>query len=171
MTPHEQALRLVIIRVLKDLLKSADDVDREAVDGSWIPGDRLAGALERKPVGWVQLKNGAVNASVTDARAFESWVKTTRTDEWETVTVTRVRPAFQAAVIAAAKKVGKAVTADGEEIPGITVADGDPTVAVTLADNATELVAKAWQSGELWELLGELMPTLEPPAVVESEAS
>lgn len=171
MTPHEQALRLVIIRVLKDLLKGADDTDRQAVDGSWIPGDRLAGALERKPVGWVQLKNGAVNASVTDAKAFETWVAANRPEEWEKVTATRVRPAYLAAVITAAKKVGKAVTADGEEIPGITVADGDPTVAVTLADNATELVSRAWQSGELWELLGELLPTLEPIVVVESEAS
>lgn len=132
-------------------------------------GDRLAGAINRQAVGHVQLKNGTTQATVTDPKAFEGWVTTHKPDEWETVTttVTRVRPAYLSAVLGAAKKTGLAVTSDGEEIPGITVATGDPTVAVTLAEDAEALVRAAWESGELWELLGGLLPALDSPPVAE----
>lgn len=169
MTGKEQALRLTALRVLKDLLKEADDADREAVAAEWIVGDRLAGAIGRKPVGHVQLKNGAVGAAVDNKAAFEAWVKENRPDEMETVvtTVTRVRPAYQSAVLTAAKQKGVAVTAEGMEIPGITVETADPVVAVTLADDALEVVRAAWESGELWELLGGLLPALAATPVVE----
>lgn len=166
MTPKEQALRLVVVRVLKDLLKAADDGDRAQVRTDWSTGERLAGVIGGETVGYVQLKHGPAGAAVTDRAAFEAWVTTHRPDEWETVTttVTRIRPAYESAVLAAAKKAGLAVTAAGEEIPGVTVAVGEPQVAVTLADGAAELVAAGWQSGELWEIVGSLLPALEPAA-------
>ncbi|MEV0968477.1 hypothetical protein [Microtetraspora glauca] len=173
MTPKEQALRLVVIRVLKDILGAADDTDRAGVRTDWTVGDRLTATLAAEPVGAVQLRKGTIRPQVTDAGAFEAWVMANRPDEWETVTttVTRVRPAYVTAVLAAAKKTGVAVTKDGEEIPGITVAAGDPTVAVTLTEDAAELVAEAWQSGELWEIVGSLLPALEAAPAAGGESS
>ncbi|WP_431897833.1 hypothetical protein [Nonomuraea sp. bgisy101] len=169
MTREEQALRLVITRVLKDVLKDSDDSDRAAVREGWVTGDRLAGALGKRAVGHVQLRKGTTQATVTDQTAFEAWVVANRPEEWETVTttVTRVRPAYLNAILTVAKKAGVAVTADGEEIPGVTVSAGEPTVAVTLSADAAELVASAWQSGELWELIGGLLPELAAGSVAE----
>lgn len=161
MTIDDQVLRLIIARVLKDLLAATDQEVRADVRASWMVGDRLNGAIADCPVGAVQLRKGTRGATVADLSAFEAWVVEHRPEEWETVTTRRVRPAYVSAVLTAAKKTGTAVTADGEEIPGITIAAGEPTVAVTLADNAAELVAAAWQSGELWELIGGLLPALE----------
>ncbi|WP_157251073.1 hypothetical protein [Nonomuraea typhae] len=162
MSPKEQALRLAVVRVLKDLLAAADAGDREQVAAEWLPGDRLGGAINRQAVGHVQLKNGTKTASVTDPKAFENWVTLNRPEEWETITTTRVRPAYLSAVLDAAKKTGDAVTSDGEPIPGITVKTGDPTVAVTLANDAHQVVRQAWESGELWELIGSVLPALDP---------
>ncbi|MEU8271584.1 hypothetical protein AB0B89_31040 [Sphaerisporangium sp. NPDC049002] len=162
MTRDEQAVRLIVSAVLADILAKADRADRDQVRTTWVVGDRLNGVVADHPAGAIQVKKGAVRATVTDQAAFAEWVKTHRADELETVRTTRVRPAYVSAVLTAAKKTGTAVTADGEEIPGITVVAGEPTVAVTLADDAADLVSAAWQSGELWELIGGLLPALEP---------
>lgn len=165
MTPQEQAVRLIVIKVLRDhVLKVADDDARNEIRATWMTGDRLNGALAGRPAGQVQLKNGTTGAAVTDRQAFEEWVREHRGEEWETFVprpVARVRPAFESAVLALAKKQGVAVTAGGEEIPGITVSEGAPTPAVSLADDAAELVTAAWQSGELWEIVGSLLPALD----------
>ncbi len=161
MTRDEQAVRLIVSRILADLLTEADQATRAEVGTTWTVGDRLNGLIAAQPAGAVQLRKGATRATVTDPAAFEAWVREHRADEVETVRTTRVRPAFVTALLTAAKKAGAAVTADGEEIPGITVAAGDPTVAVTLADDARDLVSAAWQTGELWQLIGGLLPALE----------
>lgn len=158
----DQALRLVVARILRDLLDQADQDARADVRTTWMVGDRKGAALAGRPAGHAQLKKGTTRAVVTDPAAFEAWVSATRPDEVEQITTTRVRPAYQAAVLAGAKKAGAAVTADGEEIPGVSVTTGEPTVAVSVAEDAAELLAEAWQSGELWELLGGLLPALEP---------
>lgn len=158
----DQALRLIVAAILADLLDQADQDTRADVRTTWMVGDRKGAALAGRPAGHAQLKKGATYAKVTDPAAFEAWVMFNRPDEVEHIKTTRVRPAYQAALLAAAKKAGAAVTADGEEIPGVTVTAGEPTVAVSVAEDAAVLLAAAWQSGELWELLGGLLPALEP---------
>lgn len=155
-------LRLVVAAILADLLDQADKDTRADVRTTWMVGDRKGAALAGRPAGHAQLKKGATYAKVTDPAAFEAWVSSNRPDEVEQIAATRVRPAYQAALLAAAKKAGAAVTPDGEEIPGVTITTGEPTVAVSVAEDAAELLAEAWQSGELWELLGGLLPALEP---------
>ncbi len=159
MNSDQTVLRLIVARVLSGLLGSSDEAIRAAVRDSWMVGDRIGATLAGRPAGHVQLRKGTVRATVTDPAAFEAWADSR--GEVEHIKTTRVRPAYQSAVLAAAKKAGAAVTAEGEEIPGITVAVGDPTVAVLLADGAERLVAEAWQTGELWELIGGLLPALE----------
>jgi hypothetical protein len=155
----DQVIRLIVSRVLSDLLDRADGDLRSDVRTTWLVGDRKGAALAGRPAGAVQLKKSSRRAIVTDAAAFEAWAADR--GELESVTVSRVRPAFEAAVVKVAKEKGAAVTSDGEEIPGIVVVDGEPTVAVTLSDDAEELVRKAWESGELWEIVGSLLPALE----------
>lgn len=162
MSTPEQVVRMVVARVLREILSSADEADRETARRTWVVGDRLGATLGGRVAGHAQLRKGTTRAVVSDAEAFEAWVSENCPSEIEFLSSVRVRPSYQAAVLAAAKKTGVAVTAAGEEIPGITVTEGEPTVAVTLAEDAAELVAAAWQSGELWELLGDLLPALEP---------
>ena len=169
MTREEQTLRMIVARVLTEVLAEADKSDREAARSTWTVGDRLGGELGGKVVGAAQLKRGAVRAQVGDREAFEQWVMANRPTEVEFISSVRVRPAYQSAVLAAAKKVGVAVTSDGEEIPGVTVSEGEPSVAVTLADDAVSMVAAAWESGELWHLLGELLPAGQPALVGPAE--
>lgn len=172
MTREEMTLRMIVVRVLKDILAEADNGDREDARTTWTVGDRLGATLGGQVAGHAQLRKATTRATIGDAGAFEAWVSANRPSEIEFLSSVRVRPAYQAAVLAAAKKTGVAVTADGEEIPGVTVAEGEPTLAVLPADNAAELVAAAWQSGELWELLGNLLPVLEAaPHPPISEAS
>lgn len=170
-TRDEQAIRLIIARVLGDLINTASTAERAAVTSGWLVGDRIGAALHGRPAGAVQLRKGSTRATVSDPQALEAWVAVHHPDGIETVTTTRVRPAYQTALLAAAKQAGAAVTPAGEELPGVTVTTGDPTVAVTLAEDAAELVAAAWETGELWELLGGLLPVERPAAVPAPEGS
>lgn len=158
----DPVLRLLVARVLADLLGQADADARSDVRTSWMVGDRKGAVLSGSPVGSVQLRKGARRAVVTDPAAFEAWAYAQHADNVELIQTTRVRPAYQAAILAAAKATGAAVTGDGEEIPGVAVTETEPTVAVTLADHARTALAEAWASGELWEIVGSLLPALEP---------
>lgn len=162
MSTNDQAVRMIVARVLREILAAADEADRAVARETWTVGDRLGATLGGTVAGHAQLRKGTTRAVVSDAEAFQAWVEQVHPGEIEFISSVRVRPAYQASVLAAAKKLGDAVAAGGEEIPGITVVEGDPTVAVTLADGAVDLVAAAWQSGELWELIGDLLPALEP---------
>ncbi|MEO3856112.1 hypothetical protein [Acrocarpospora sp. B8E8] len=160
----EQAVKLIVAKVLVELIQASDKTVRGDVAKGWVVDDRINGMVGGASGGTVQVKRGAKRAAITDAGAFEEWVQENRPDEWETVIpkpFTRVRPAFVTAVLDVAKKEGVAVTPQGEEIPGVTVSQAGPQVAVSLADDAAELVADAWASGELWEIVGGLLPQLE----------
>lgn len=161
MTREELAVRLVVTRVLKEILAAADSEDRKAA-AAWAPGDRLGAVLCGEVAGHTQVRNGAVKAAVTDPEAFKAWVSQNRPGEIEFLSSVRVRPAYQSAILTAAKRDGVAVSTDGEEIPGVTVTQGEPTLTVTLTEDASALVAKAWQSGELWEIVGSVLTALEP---------
>lgn len=162
MSREQQGARLVLARVLGERLTAADRDGRIAVRDGWHVGDRLTATIAGRPAGTVTVKRPPVSASVSDSTALTEWVATTHPTEIEEVTVRRVKPAYLSALLAAAKKTGVAVSSAGEVIPGITVTVGDPSVAVTLEDGAAELVAEAWRSGELAELIGGLLPALEP---------
>jgi len=171
LTPKEQAIRLLIIRVLRDLLKDADNAEREQVCREWSIGDRIGAALGPggEVAGHVLYKRGAVKAEISDPGAFHRWVEKNRPEEIETIT--RVRPAFAKAVLTRAQRLGTPVTEDGEEIPGVSVLAKDPQVTVIPTEDAEELVRQAWQSGQLQAIVADLLrPALEAPRSGEDAA-
>jgi hypothetical protein len=91
------------------------------------------------------------------------WVLENHPDAIQQVQVTQVDPDFTARMVAFARATGStADPATGEEVPGLRVRDGDPYPMTKLEDNAAELVAEAWQSGELSELIASLVrPAVE----------
>lgn len=167
MTPQDIALKLAVLRVLVDGLTLAGKTAGEELKQSWTVGDRNAGKLpDGTVIGSVVFKNGATRAAIDDRESFEAWVRLNHPDEWETVTpepVTRVRPAFEALLLNAAKRIGAPVDATtGEVVPGVKVTAGAPHPAVTLSEGAADNVAAAWQSGELSDLVsGLLRPAIE----------
>lgn len=162
-TAREVALRLAVLRVLADLLQdgraSADAEARDALE----PEDRLTAKLPSgEKVAAVSMTRGRTSAKVTDRPPFTAWVMATYPDEVEQVT--RVRPAFEAKVLANAKTMGAPVDpATGEEIPGVELAVSEPHPSVRLADGAREAVGRAWRDGDLAELVGGLLAIEEAP--------
>lgn len=164
---HDEAAKLALLKAVDARLKDA----RAAADGEiregWRPGDRNTAVLpDGAEIGTVTLTKGRAKAVMDDEAAFEAWVKATHPEQFETVTVTRVRPEFRERLMSAARQLGHPVDAEtGEEVPGITVTTGEPYPMVKLAPDAPALIAAAWQSGGLAEVLAGLFrPELESGA-------
>jgi hypothetical protein len=161
---EETALHMTLLKALVDRLGAARATAAETLKSTWHVGDRTAGALPSGVViGSVTYGKGATRAAVTDRAEFEAWVTATHPGEMETVTTTRVRPAYEALLVNAAKQLGVAIDATtGEEVPGIGVRQGDPFPSVRMAKDADEAIAEAWQNGELTELVGGILrPQIE----------
>ncbi len=161
---EETALHLGLIKFLAEKLSAAKTSAAEALTSTWRPGDRNAGALPSGAViASVTYAKGRISARVSDRESFEAWVKENHPTEIETVTTTRVNPAYEALLTSAAKQAGVAIDATtGEEVPGITVGQGEPYAIVKLADDAEDLIAQAWQDGELADLVGGILrPQIE----------
>ena len=160
MSPAELALRFALLKVLTEELKTAKAVTDCEVRDEWRPSDRLTATIPGGPdIGTVTLANGATRAAVGDTEAYEAWVRKAHPEQIETVpATTRINPEFTARITSAAKKLGIAVDAEtGEEVPGIVVLTGEPYPMVKLAEDARDVVASAWQKGQLTELMGSLL--------------
>jgi hypothetical protein len=160
MTPQDLALRYALLKVLVAELADAKKVADCEIRDTWRPKDRLSAALpDGTVVAAVTLASGRTTAAVADTDAYEAWVRATHPEQIETVPATeRINPEFTARLTSAAKKLGIAVDAEtGEVVPGITVNEGDPYPMVKLAEDARDEVAKAWQAGELTELMSGLL--------------
>lgn len=167
MTTHDTALTFALLKVLSTRIgavKKAADVE---ITSGWQVGDRNAAVLPNDmKIGSVTLAKGKRNVDITDGDAFMEWVLETHPDAIQQIQVTQVDPDFTARMIAFARATGStADPATGEEVPGLRVRDGDPYPVTKLEDDAVELVAKAWQNGDLADLLA----TLVQPAVEAGE--
>jgi hypothetical protein len=161
---EDTAFHLGLIKFLTEKLGAAKASAAGALTETWRPGDRNAGALPSGAViASVTYAKGRTSARVSDRETFEAWVKENHPTEIETVTTTRVSPAYEALLTSAAKQFGVAIDATtGEEVPGITVGQGEPYAIVKLSDDAESLITQAWQDGELTELLGGILrPQIE----------
>ncbi len=156
MTREDTAFHLGLIKFLVEKLSDARAAAAETLTATWRPGDRNAGALPSGAIiASVTYAKGRISARVSDRESFEAWVKENHPTEIETVTTTRVNPAYEALLTSAAKQLGVAIDATtGEEVPGITVGQGAPYAIVKLTTDAEDLIAQAWQDGELTELVG-----------------
>jgi hypothetical protein len=160
MTPQELALKFALLKVLVTELGTAKSAADCEIRDMWRPSDRLTATLPNsKDVGTVTLAKGRTTAAVTDADAYEAWVRANHPDWIETVPATeRINPDATHRLTSAARKTGVAVDAEtGEIVPGIDVVQGEPYPMVKLADDAREAVAEAWQAGELTELVSGLL--------------
>lgn len=66
MNSRGQAVRLVVARVLKDMLAAADNSERDAVREAWTVGDRIGAPLGGLVAGHVLFKRGSTKVTVTD---------------------------------------------------------------------------------------------------------
>lgn len=164
MSKDDTALTFALLKVLSTRIgKAKKNADAEIRDG-WQVKDRNAAVLpDGTKIGSVTLAKGKLTADLVDADKFLEWVLTYHPDEVEQVTVTRVNADFTARMISYARQTGSNVDpATGEEIPGLRVQEGDPYAMTILADDAAEQVAKAWQNGQLTELIASLVqPAIE----------
>ena len=159
-TKHDLALRLAVLKILVTELATAKKAADTEIRDTWRRGDRLTAALPNgKLVGTVTLAKGRATANITDPDAYEKWTHTVHPEQIETVPeTTRINPDFTDRLKAAARKLGVPVDAEtGEIVPGITVEDGDPYPLVKLLDDAAGMVAGAWRSGDLAELVSGLL--------------
>jgi hypothetical protein len=160
MIPRDLALRYALLKVLVAELATAKSLADCEIRETWRPKDRLSAALpDGTVVAAVTLTSGRTTANVTDAGAYEEWVRATHPEQIETVPeTTRINPDFTERLKSAARKIGTPVDAEtGEIVPGIEVTTGDPYPMVKLADDARDEVAKAWQAGKLTELMSGLL--------------
>lgn len=156
---REQALRAALLKVITERLGDAKKVAHTEISDTWQEKDRTTAVLPgRRVLGTVTLASGKTTAKVADQAAYEKWVRETHPGEFVEITVRQVRPEFTTRILSAARQLGTAVDAEtGELVPGVDVVKGDPHPMVRLDSEALALVAEAWQSGELAELVGGLL--------------
>lgn len=160
---HDMAARFAVLKVLADRVKDGKAVADCEIRDAWHPGDRNTAELPGgEVIGTVTLAKGRAASAITDETAFLEWVTKTHPDQVETVT--RVRPDYATRVKSAARQLGHGVDPEtGEEIPGLSVSTGDPYPVVKLAADAEVLVAEAWLSGSMLDLVASLLrPEIEP---------
>jgi hypothetical protein len=149
---NDVALALVVLKVLGEQVKTGESAAKREVAGAALPGDRTTAVLpDGTPVGTVGQAKGRINARVTDREKFTAFVQDAYPGEVELVPT--VRPAFEKRVLDACKANKAPVDANGAEVPGVEVGVGDPYTTVKLGEDAHELVAAAYQSGQLEELM------------------
>lgn len=100
----------------------------------------------------ISVAAGRTTARITDSAKFFEWVFENHPSEIVTEKTTKVRPAYERAVLEAAKKAGVPVDATGELVPGLEVGDGDPYLITKLADGAHAAVLTAIQAGSFQPL-------------------
>lgn len=152
--PRELSTSLLVIRTVKDRVAAADTVLREQTAESFVVGDKVTGLVGGEPIGYVQRTAGRQTWQVVDADALRAWCDDHAPGEVETVTTTRVRPAFVAAALARCKADGGLIdSASGEFTPaedlGLQVTVGPPGVTVKPNPDADRIVAEALASGAL----------------------
>lgn len=165
MSKDETALTLALLKVLSTRIGAAKKAADKEITESWEVADRNAAVLPRSgtKIGSVTLAKGKRSVDIVDQDAFMEWVLENHPDAIQQVQVTRVDPDFTQRMIAFARATGStADPATGEEVPGVRVRDGEPYPMTKLEDDAAELVAEAWQSGELSDLIAGLVrPAVE----------
>lgn len=167
---HDLAARFAVLKTISTKVGDAKKAADCEIRDTWTPGDRLTAKLpDGTAIASVTLSNGKTTAKLTDQAAYEEWVARAHPDEIETVTITRVKPEFTERTLSAARQLGEPVdAATGEMVPGVSVEQGDPYPTTRLSAGAAEAIARAWQDGELAEMVGGLLRPALPEGGGES---
>lgn len=173
MTLAEAMTAEAAAKTLLDEIKPWYDALRKAVQAGMDEQQRATGSTrfdamvpgpdgEPKKVATVSLSAGEAAATVTDAEAFEAWVRERYPSEVSVRIVREIRPAWRTDLLARATAACAAVdTETGEAIPGVEMrAARSRTHAVRFAKGGRDDVAAAWRAG----LLGHTLPALAPAA-------
>lgn len=149
----DTATALVVHRILTDRMRDvrADLTDTGKTD--WRIGERKVAELpDGQRIGAVTYAKGrAAGAHVVDEAKLTAWVEENHPTEVETVT--RIRPAYLAKLLADFGNTGGALnpkTGEFDDVPGIEVGvDGDAYLMVKPDRDAAVLVRAAVASGAL----------------------
>lgn len=172
MERHDLAARFALLKTIGSKLAEAKKAADCEIRDTWTPGDRLTAKLPDGAVlGSVTLAKGKTTARMVDEPAYTAWVESTHPEHIETVTITRVDPAYTERLMSAARQLGEAIDGEtGSIVPGIRVEQGDPYPTTRLNAGAVEAIARAWQKGDLAEALGAVLrPELPAADAAESQ--
>lgn len=151
---RDQAIRLAVLRALKDRIKQADNDTLATFADDMDSGDSKAATLDDgTPLGKVYKSKGKTTPTVTDEAALLAWVRANHPDEIEET----IRPAYRTALLETAKRYGEPVDeTSGEIVPGIELRHGEPYVGFRGEKGYGETVAARWS-----ELSPLALPELE----------
>jgi hypothetical protein len=166
MERHDLAARFALLKTLGAKLADAKKAADCEIRDTWTPGDRLTAKLpDDTAIGSVTLAKGKTTARLVDEPAYREWVEATHPEHIETVTITRVDPAYTERLMSAARQLGEAIDGEtGSIVPGIRVEQGDPYPTTRLNAGAAEAIARAWQAGDLADALGSVLRPALPAA-------
>jgi len=140
------AQRLAVAEFLKKRFESIrkNDLNPEA-QADMVVGERHAAKFGGRVAGWVSMPAPATRVASKDR--LLAWVKKNLPDEVEEITVERVRPGSERALLDMVKEHGGWVNEAGELIPVDGIETGDPSPRVELNDDAEDVLAAAWRAG------------------------
>lgn len=155
MTTPELARTVAALKAVAEILAGQQTAEKQAL----LDALREAGIKQQEvtlpdgsKLASISVAAGRKTARIADSDAFFQWVFDNHPSQVETVKTTRVRPAYERAVLESAKKVGEPIDATGEVVPGLEVGDGDPYLVTKLADGAHQRVLAAIQAGAIQPL-------------------
>jgi hypothetical protein len=167
------AQRLALAEFLKKRFESLrkEELNPEA-QADMVVGERHAAKFAGRVAGWVSMPAPATR--VSSKERLLAWCKKNLPDEVEEITVERVRPGSERALLDMVKQRGGWVNDAGEIVPVDGIETGDPSPRVELNDDAEAVLAAAWRDGVI-DFAGMLAlgAAPEPPgdAVMSPEAA
>lgn len=140
------AQRLAVAEFLKKHFESLrkNDLNPEA-QAELVVGERLAAKFAGQVAGWVSVPTPATR--VASKERLVAWCLKHLPDEVEEVTVKRVRPESERALIDLVKQHGGWPDENGVIIPVDGIETADPSPRVELNDDAEDVLAAAWRAG------------------------
>lgn len=152
----EQSRTVAALKVIAEVVKTQQGDEKaaflKALQDLGVKGTVEAKLPDGTQIGSVTMCAGRSSAKVTDRAAFTKWVEENHPDQVTKPILTLVRPAFEMAVLKAAKDAKAPVDQNGEVVPGISVDEGEPYLTTTLADGAAQVVLSAIKSGTIQPL-------------------
>jgi hypothetical protein len=133
---------LAVCKWLRDRIKEWETTAKAEL--SMLPGERLAAAIGKKPLGFVTLAHGKRSTHV-DEEAFTEWIEKRYPGE----IVKTVRGSFRTKMLALALKRGALIDDDGEVCDAVTVSHGEPYPTTQLSDEADITIAALLAKGAL----------------------
>lgn len=119
MNAREHAIRLVVLKAIKERVMQVDKDAKLDAAAEFAPGDRVVAYVDGKPIGSVTVAHGRKGWAVANPAAFLAWCKEHR----PTAVVEAVRKSDQDAIL-------KAIAATGEVPDGVVETEGEPYFTV-----------------------------------------